>query len=279
MNSNFIVRLEGAYEDSHFYYLLLELASGGELFDVYSDHRLWGKIDHAKFYMASVSLGLQHMHSKRVVWRDLKLENCLVHADGYLKLSDMGIAKRVIGKTYTVCGTADYFAPEILKQLGHNRGADWWACGVLLFIMIAGRSPFDAPNVQQIYKNIIKGMSKVVFPKCCPSDAVDVIKALCKKIPEDRITLQKGGMKNLMEMPFFHRFCWDDLASKKMPAPFSPSPLDYDKVAKRELSQKVVIHLEELRSWDGNAENSLRKSATEHPESAQQISDFLSLDP
>jgi len=250
MSSDFIVHLEGSYEDSNFYFLLLELASGGELFDIYTEHQLWGKIDHAKFYIASVSLGLQHMHSKRVVWRDLKLENCLINAKGYLKLTDMGIAKLVIGKTYTVCGTADYFAPETLRQLGHNRGADWWACGVLLFIMIAGRSPFDAPDVQQIYKNIIKGMSKVAFPKHCPSDAADIIKALCKKKPEDRITMQKGGMNNLMEMPFFDKFCWDDLASKRMPAPFSPSLLDHDKVAKKKLTQAVDIDWEDLQDWD-----------------------------
>merc|ERR1719188_2478223 len=141
-------------------------------------------MDVAKFFFGCVTMGLQHMHMHRVVYRDLKLENCLLDDRGYLKLTDMGIAKVVVGKTYTVCGTVDYFAPETLRQLGTNRAADWWACGVLLFIMIAGRSPFDAPEVPQIYKNIIKGMNKVEFPRNCCPDLKDVILGLCRKKPE-----------------------------------------------------------------------------------------------
>merc|ERR1719235_3167971 len=131
------------------------------------------------------------MHQQRVIYRDLKLENCLLDDKGYCKLTDMGIAKMVIGKTYTVCGTADYFAPETLKQSGHNRAVDWWACGILLFIMGSGTSPFDAPDVTQIYKNIIKGFSKVAFPYYFPSDLTDTIKSLCRKNPEERVTMQK----------------------------------------------------------------------------------------
>ncbi|CAL1167282.1 unnamed protein product [Cladocopium goreaui] len=138
-------------------YFLLQAALGGELFDVYTDQDFWGQADKARFYVACVALGLSHLHSKHVIWRDLKLENCLMDAKGYLKITDFGISKMVTGKTYTVCGTADYFAPETLKQVGHNRAADWWALGIMLFIMIAGYSPFDAPEVTQIYKNIIKG--------------------------------------------------------------------------------------------------------------------------
>merc|ERR1719434_417639 len=105
------------------------------------------------------------MHLRRVIYRDLKLENCLLDLQGYCKLTDMGIAKMVIGKTYTVCGTADYFAPETLRQVGHNRAVDWWACGVLL---------------------VIKGFSKVKFPDNFASDLTDTIKSLCRKKPEER---------------------------------------------------------------------------------------------
>ena len=71
------------------------------------------------------------MHSRRVIYRDLKLENCLLTFSGYLKLTDLGISKVCIGKTYTVCGTTDYFAPETLRQGGHNRAVDWWALGIV----------------------------------------------------------------------------------------------------------------------------------------------------
>merc|ERR1712139_74034 len=97
--------------------------------------------------------GLQCMHDSKIIWRDLKLENCLLTSTGQVKLADMGIAKVVLGKTYTVCGTADYFAPETLRQRGHNRAVDWWALGVLVFVMMAGYSPFNVEDdVMATYK-------------------------------------------------------------------------------------------------------------------------------
>jgi serine/threonine protein kinase len=189
------------------------------------------------------------MHSKRVIYRDLKLENCLVDNQGYVKLTDMGIAKMVVGKTYTVCGTADYFAPETLKQTGHNRAADWWACGVLLFIMCAGRSPFDAPEVTQIYKNIIKGMSKVKFPETFPSDLTDVIKSLCRKAPEERVTMQKGGVENLKQMPFFTKFDWDALEERQLAPPWIPGAPDEANIKAKTLSRPMDIDKGTLKAW------------------------------
>jgi len=248
-DSDFVVHLHKSYEDSGYLFLLLDAVHGGELFDVFIEQGFWGRVGHARFYIGNVALGLAHLHSKRIVYRDLKLENCLVDAQGYLKLTDLGIAKMVIGKTFTVCGTADYFAPETLRQLGHNRAADWWACGVLLFIMIVGRSPFDAPEVPQIYKNIIKGMSKVEFPRSCPSDAKNVILSLCRKKPEDRVTMQKGGFNNFKAMHFFEPLCWDDLAARRFPAAYVPPQPDYDRIAKRKLSCEVDINWQEVREW------------------------------
>merc|ERR1712039_973922 len=199
-----------------------------------------------------VSVGLQHLHLKRVVYRDLKLESCLMDHTGYLKLTDMGIAKIVIGKTYTICGTADYFAPETLKQSGHNRAVDWWACGILLFIMASGQSPFDAPDVTQIYKNIIKGFSKVKFPDSFPSDLIDVIKSLCRKKPEERVTMQKGGVDNLMSMPFFMDIDWSKLGSRTLDAPITPPEIDYSIFEKKTLSRAMPTFFENLQDWDGD---------------------------
>merc|ERR1719327_1580381 len=115
------------------------------------------------------------MHSRKLVHRDIKLENILVRNSGYAVICDFGLAKVVLGKTYTVCGTADYLAPETLKQVGHNRAVDWWALGILVFIMMAGRSPFDADDVMQIYKNITKGFKKETFPEDFNFDLTDFV--------------------------------------------------------------------------------------------------------
>eukprot|EP00441_Pelagodinium_beii_P033572 CAMPEP_0197631188 /NCGR_PEP_ID=MMETSP1338-20131121/8439_1 /TAXON_ID=43686 ORGANISM="Pelagodinium beii, Strain RCC1491" /NCGR_SAMPLE_ID=MMETSP1338 /ASSEMBLY_ACC=CAM_ASM_000754 /LENGTH=1066 /DNA_ID=CAMNT_0043202593 /DNA_START=8 /DNA_END=3208 /DNA_ORIENTATION=- len=251
LDSEFITRLYGTWQDRVYVYFLQEPVMGGELFDVYTEQGFFGELKTCRFYIACVIAGLAAMHEKRVIYRDLKLENCLVGLNGYVKLTDMGIAKMVVGKTYTVCGTADYFAPETLKQTGHNRGADWWACGVLLFIMCAGRSPFDAPEVTQIYKNIIKGFSKVSFPETFPSDLTDVIKSLCRKVPEERITMQKGGVENLQEMPFFTTLDWDELMELKITPPYLPETPDMSKIAAKELSRPMDVDHAHLQTWNG----------------------------
>jgi CRP-like cAMP-binding protein len=251
LDSDFIVRLYQSFQDPECIYFMLEPVLCGELFDVYSDKDLYGNFQFAKFYIACVTCGLEHMHDRHVIWRDLKLENCLLDDKGFVKLTDMGIAKVVIGKTYTVCGTADYFAPETLRQHGHNRSADWWACGVLLFIMCSGRSPFDAPEVQQIYKNVIKGFSKVKFPPTFPSDLTDVIKSLCRKAPEERVTMQKGGVSNLKEMPFFSGLDWEKLLARTAEAPVVPTGPDYEAIKKRKLSKELVLDFDEIENWDG----------------------------
>jgi len=251
LDSDFIVRLYRTFQDGNHVFFVVEPVLGGELFDVYTEKSFWGKLPLAKFYIACVTLALQHMHIRRIIYRDLKLENCLLDMNGYLKLTDMGIAKMVIGKTYTVCGTADYFAPETLRQTGHNRAADWWACAVLLFIMCAGRSPFDAPDVTHIYKNIVKGFSKVQFPKTFPSDLTDVIKSLGRKKPEERVTMQKGGVENLKCMPFFSSFDWVALEQRTIPAPFIPPEMDEQKIADKKLGKEFLICREEVQEWSG----------------------------
>lgn len=248
-DSPFIIKLWGSFQDSNAVYFLLQAALGGELFDVYTDQDFWGQADKARFYVACVALGLSHLHSKHVIWRDLKLENCLMDAKGYLKITDFGISKMVTGKTYTVCGTADYFAPETLKQVGHNRAADWWALGIMLFIMIAGYSPFDAPEVTQIYKNIIKGLSKVQFPPVFTPEAEECVRALCRKKPEDRIVMQRGGLSNLSELAFFTYMDWEEVAELKYPAPYIPPQVDYDKIASREMTFTFDLESKELSPW------------------------------
>jgi CRP-like cAMP-binding protein len=251
LESEFIVRLYATFQDQEFVYFCQEPVMCGELFDIYTDHNLFGQFPTARFFMGCVALGLSHMHHRRVIYRDLKLENCLVDEKGYLKLTDMGIAKIVIGKTYTVCGTPDYIAPETLRQVGHNRAVDWWASGVLLFIMACGRSPFDAPEVPMVYKNIIKGFSKVKFPESMPSDVLDTIKSLCRKKPEERVTMQKGGIENLKDMPFFGAINWSSLLDRAMPAPITPPSPDLKKIASKTLERDYTVDMDKVQEWDG----------------------------
>jgi len=202
-DSIFVTTLVTTFQDSRCIYFLMEAALGGELFDLYSERSGWfGREDLAIFFVICVSIGLEHMHSKKLIHRDIKLENILLTVKGYARITDLGLAKIVIGKTYTVCGSADYLAPETLRQAGHNRAVDWWAVGILTFCVMSGRMPFDAEDVMQSYKNIVKGFRKEHFPSAFSTNLVDFVKGLCQKKPLERIPMLPGGVGNLAAHPW-----------------------------------------------------------------------------
>ena len=97
--------------------------------------------------------------------RDLKPENILIADNGYLKLADFGFAKKCKDKTYTLCGTPEYLAPEIILNKGHGKAVDWWATGILLYELLVGCDPFTDEEPMNLYKNIIE--NKPRFPPSC----------------------------------------------------------------------------------------------------------------
>lgn len=157
----FILKLYSTYKDRKYLYFLVELALGGELFTYL---RRKDRFDEplARFYIASVVLVFQHMHSKRIAYRDLKPENILLDTDGFMKLADFGLAKLVTDRTWTLCGTPDYLAPEIILNKGHDKAVDYWALGILIYELTAGSAPFFAHDPMQVYALIIQG--NVKFP-------------------------------------------------------------------------------------------------------------------
>ncbi|KUF94318.1 hypothetical protein AM588_10006151 [Phytophthora nicotianae] len=157
----FILKLYTTFKDRTHIYFLVELALGGELF-TYLRRRDHFEEPVARFYIASVVLVFQHMHSKSIVYRDLKPENILLDNEGYMKLADFGLAKLVTDRTWTLCGTPDYLAPEIILNKGHDKAVDYWALGILIFELMTGSAPFYAQDPMQIYALIIQG--NVKFP-------------------------------------------------------------------------------------------------------------------
>jgi serine/threonine protein kinase len=122
-------------------YMLFEYIAGGELF---SRLRREGRFatDVGLFYSTEILLALQYLHKQNIVYRDLKPENLLIDNEGHIKLADFGFAKILENdKTFTLCGTPEYLAPEIVKgskKTGYGKSVDWWALGILLFEMLAG---------------------------------------------------------------------------------------------------------------------------------------------
>ena len=133
----FIVDLYATFQDHLNIYMLLSYVPGGELFSHIRRAQRFSA-DVTRFYLAIIVLALRYLHSNNIIYRDLKPENLLLDTRGYLKLADFGFAKVVDDRTWTLCGTPEYLAPEIIQSDGHGKAVDWWACGILCYEMLVG---------------------------------------------------------------------------------------------------------------------------------------------
>lgn len=120
-------------QDDQNLYFLMDYYPGGELSTLFAKQRINMKISDIKLYFAEIVVSLNYLHSQKIVYRDLKLENIVIDKNGHLRLIDFGFSKRLKNKdrTYTRCGTEGYIAPEIMKNLGHGLPADIWSLGIL----------------------------------------------------------------------------------------------------------------------------------------------------
>mmetsp|Transcript_37562 Transcript_37562/g.60197 ORF Transcript_37562/g.60197 Transcript_37562/m.60197 type:complete len:782 (+) Transcript_37562:65-2410(+) len=220
-DSDFVVRLFETYNGEQSLYFLLELCLGGELYATYSKKGFHGSVKHAQFYIGGTVYAFEHLHSKKIIFRDLKPENLLLTEKGHIKLTDMGLAKVVVGKTYTTCGTPDYFAPELIASSGHTHAVDWWCLGILTFELMTGHPPFESAAPMQIYSKVTKGINKVSFPPKIKGPCEDLVKSLCKKEPSDRLPMKKGGIENIQKHAWYKNFDWAAMRECKDP-PYLP---------------------------------------------------------
>ena len=169
----FIIEMKGVNTtDQYNLYFLLEYIPGGELFSLLRSMKNF-PVNHAKFYSAHIVTIFEYLHNKNIIYRDLKPENILINQNGYLKLTDFGFAKIITDLTYTLCGTPEYLAPEIITNKGHGKPVDWWTFGILLYEMLVGIDPFNDNDPMGIYQKILK--CKVKFPKNFDKNAKSLI--------------------------------------------------------------------------------------------------------
>jgi len=216
----FYVNLVTTFNSKNQLFFLLEPSLGGELFTVLRQHRFFHE-NTAKFYAAHIILGFECMHNKHYVYRDLKPENLLLGTDGYLKITDFGFAKKVRGRTWTLCGTPEYLAPEIVSNKGHGKGVDWWTVGILIYEMLASFTPFYHDDYMKMYAKIAKGKFK------CPSHltkhAREIVKEFLQVLPTKRLGVVKGGAALIKRHKWFQGFSWTDLLAKRIAAPIIPT--------------------------------------------------------
>ena len=200
--------------------MLLEYAIGGELFSYLRKAGRFSLAD-TKFYACEIVLAIEYLHSHNIVYRDLKPENLLLDARGHIKITDFGFSKIVHDRTWTVCGTPEYLAPEIIQNSGHGKAVDWWALGVLIFEMLAGYPPFYDENHFGVYEKIISG--KIVFPSHFDPCSKDLIRKLLTVDKSKRLGNLKNGALDVKEHSFFYGVDWNAFLNRTVPAPFVPS--------------------------------------------------------
>jgi protein kinase A len=216
----FIVKLLATFQDEANLYMLMEFVNGGELFSVVRSGKRFQNRG-AKFYATEIILACGHIHSKNIAYRDLKLENVLLDSCGHVKLIDFGFAKVVRTRTYTMCGTPDYLAPEIINREGHDHCVDWWALGVLIYEMLSGDTPFRGANAAAIYQKALSTQPK--FPSSFTENAQSVIAGLLTKSKSRRLGAGNSGAKDVMRHPWFESVDWDKVLQKEYKAPFLPT--------------------------------------------------------
>ncbi|XP_048510453.1 atypical protein kinase C-like isoform X3 [Athalia rosae] len=255
-NHPFLVGLHSCFQTPSRLFFVIEFVRGGDLmFHMQRQRRL--PEEHARFYAAEISLALNFLHQKGIIYRDLKLDNVLLDHEGHVKLTDYGMCKEGVREgdtTATFCGTPNYIAPEILRGEDYSFSVDWWALGVLLYEMLAGRSPFDIAGASEnpdqntedyLFQVILQKTIRI--PRSLSVKAASVLKGFLSKDPAERLGCGSSGFFDIAGHSFFKAIDWDMvhkfliIIRKKRYIPIAPNGFySHTTLSHLQLEQKQV---------------------------------------
>lgn len=215
----FVISLDYCCKDNVYIYLLLPYQPGGE---IYTLIRRLGALSEplAQFYAAQMVLALEYLHHCNIIHRDVKPENILLCESGFIKLADFGFCKILKTRTWTLCGTPEYLAPEVITSKGYTYSVDWWSLGVLIYEMIAGYPPFYSSNPMKLYEKILIGQFKTpdIMTPVCKS----IVKGFLEVDPTKRLGSLKAGVFDIKSHKWFHDTDWYSILHQKIDPPYIP---------------------------------------------------------
>jgi len=245
--SPFLVKLDYSFQTPEKIYFVIDYKQGGDLYERMKKIRRLDEAQ-AKFYVAETILALEYLHSKEIVYRDLKPENVLIDQDGHICLTDFGTSKYLKDQkvTNTFIGTCDYMAPEIIKctqNCSYGKSVDWWSLGVFLYELLVGVTPFCSKcnDENRIMDNILtKGVSFPIKSVILSVEVKDLLRKLLEKDPEMR--LGAGGVQEIKDHEWFSDIDWNSVAERTMLPPYKPRAED----SNNDISSLESCSLEEL---------------------------------
>ncbi|XP_058148603.1 protein kinase C delta type isoform X3 [Dasypus novemcinctus] len=233
----FLTHLYCTFQTKDHLFFVMEFLNGGDLMYHIQDKGRF-ELYRATFYASEIICGLQFLHSKGIIYRDLKLDNVMLDQQGHIKIADFGMCKENIfgeNKASTFCGTPDYIAPEILKGLKYTFSVDWWSFGVLLYEMLIGQSPFHGDDEDELFESI--RVDTPHYPRWITKESKDILEKLFQREPTRRL----GMTGNIRAHPFFKTINWTLLEKRQVEPPFKPkvkSPGDYANFDQEFLNEK-----------------------------------------
>ncbi|OMJ88865.1 hypothetical protein SteCoe_9064 [Stentor coeruleus] len=220
LNHPFIVKLHYAFQTPEKLALIMDYCPNGDLSNILTREKILNE-DAARFYISEIILGIQALHKEDILFRDLKPENILIDETGHIKITDFGLSKENMNSkklTTSFCGSAAYFAPEMIKREGHTKSIDWYILGAILYEMLSGEPPYYHPVREMLYKNIKSAPLR--FKSLISEEAKDLISKLLIRNPKKRLGASKYDAEEIKAHKFFESIDWGMMMLKE----YSPPP-------------------------------------------------------
>ncbi|XP_060851228.1 cAMP-dependent protein kinase catalytic subunit beta-like [Rhopalosiphum padi] len=219
INFPFVIRLEYFYQDHSFIYFVMPFVCGG---NIHTHMKRYGPMDEykARFYFSEVLLAVEYLHKLNLVHRDIKPENILIDVNGHAQLADFGFCKHIKGRTFTFCGTAEYLAPEIILRRGYGKAVDYWSLGVLLYEMLANRSPFVDRDTGKLFSNIVTG--EYSCPLGFSGDVINLLRNMLKVDVTRRYGNLANGIRDIKKHRWFGDMDWCEAFGRRVTPPYVP---------------------------------------------------------